>query len=86
MKHIFDDCLMVLPGHSVGYGTLAVEDGKIAAIDLKPGKAPATCGRLVLPGLVNAHGHTAMTLVRGLGGGLPCSAGWRKRSFPSRRR
>ena len=27
--------------------------------------------RLILPGLVNCHGHTAMTLVRGLGSGLP---------------
>ena len=82
MKHIFEDCLMVLPGHSVGYGSLAVEDGKIAAIDLKPGKAPATCGRLVLPGLVNAHGHTAMTLVRGLGGGLPLQRWLEEAIFP----
>lgn len=28
-------------------------------------------GRMLIPGLVNAHCHSAMTLLRGLGGGLP---------------
>ena len=82
MKHVFEDCLMILPGHEVGYGSLTVEDGKIAAIDLRPGPAPSACGRLVMPGLVNAHGHTAMTLVRGLGGGLPLQRWLEEAIFP----
>lgn len=28
-------------------------------------------GRLLIPGLVNCHGHTAMTLLRGVGSDLP---------------
>ena len=28
-------------------------------------------GKMLMPGLVNAHGHSAMTLIRGAGSGLP---------------
>ena len=66
----FEGCWLLLPDRTVGYGDLAVEGSRIAEIALKdpPAFAPAD-GRLVMPGLVNCHGHTAMTLVRGVGGG-----------------
>jgi len=75
---------MLLPGHTVGFGDLEVADGKIAAIDLRePAGKPGVVGeRLVLPGLVNCHGHTAMTLVRGLGGGLPLQRWLEEAIFP----
>ena len=82
----FEDVWMLLPEHTVGFGDLEIADGKIASIDLKPTVAgaarPGPGARLVLPGLVNCHGHTAMTLVRGLGGGLPLQRWLNEAIFP----
>lgn len=52
------------------------EDGRIAAVgpEQELGSAPAIVQRfsgLLMPGLVNAHAHTPMTLVRSAGDGLP---------------
>ena len=69
---------MLLAGRRVAKGDLLIEDGKIAAVverDCEP-------DRLVMPGLVNCHGHTAMTLVRGLGGGLPLQRWLEEAIFP----
>lgn len=69
---------MLLPGRRVASGDLVIEDGRIAAIvekDCRP-------DRLILPGLINCHGHTAMTLVRGLGGGLPLQRWLEEAIFP----
>lgn len=74
----FDNVSMLLPGRKVGFGSITIEDGKIAAISLKEGHG----NRLVLPGLVNCHGHTPMTLVRGLGGGLPLKRWLEEAIFP----
>ena len=58
-------------------GALDVEDGRIcwvgAAADAPEveGATVRDIGGLVMPGLVNAHCHTPMTLVRGAGDGLP---------------
>ena len=78
---------MILPGHRVGSGDLVVEDGRIVEIHEGDGAPPhgvvVDCtDRLVLPGLVNCHGHTAMTLVRGLGGGLPLQRWLGEAIFP----
>ena len=58
-------------------GALDVEDGRVAWVGAGA-EAPAIdgievrdLGGLVMPGLVNAHCHTPMTLVRGAGDGLP---------------
>jgi 5-methylthioadenosine/S-adenosylhomocysteine deaminase len=58
-------------------GALDVEDGRVAWVGTA-GEAPAVdalevrdLGGLLMPGLVNAHCHTPMTLVRGAGDGLP---------------
>ncbi|MEL7157439.1 MAG: amidohydrolase, partial [Actinomycetota bacterium] len=50
-------------------------DGRIVAVgpadELGPGPETRTVGGLLMPGLVNAHAHTPMTLVRSVGDGLP---------------
>ena len=85
-----ENCWMVLPGHEVGYGDIEVEGDKIAAIHFVDNgrssehRSIGASGhqRLVMPGLVNCHGHTAMTLVRGLGGGLPLQRWLEEAIFP----
>ena len=39
-------------------------------------------GKLLMPGLINAHGHSAMTLVRGAGSGLPLQRWLNEAIFP----
>ena len=39
-------------------------------------------GKLIIPGLVNAHGHAAMTLLRGVGSGLPLQRWLNEAIFP----
>ena len=73
-----ENCFMLLPGRRVGRGDVVIDGERIAAVeerDCKPDK-------LVMPGLVNCHGHTAMTLVRGLGGGLPLQRWLDEAIFP----
>ena len=73
-----ENCYMLLPGRRVGRGDVVIDGERIAAIeehDCEPDK-------LVMPGLVNCHGHTAMTLVRGLGGGLPLQRWLEEAIFP----
>ena len=71
-----ENAWMLLPGRKVGYGTIEIADGVIRDVALArpPDDGGAAPAALVLPGLVNCHGHTAMTLTRGLGGGLPIGA------------
>jgi len=75
---------MLLPGRKVGYGSLAVEGVRIAAIKLYPNPPPEvlSASRLIMPGLVNCHGHTPMTLMRGLGSGLPLQRWLTEAIFP----
>ncbi|MBQ4440453.1 MAG: amidohydrolase [Kiritimatiellae bacterium] len=66
---------------------VAVKDGVIAGFDAAAcedagGEEIDANGCLVLPGLVNCHGHTAMTLVRGLGAGLPLQRWLEEAIFP----
>ena len=77
-----ENCWMILPGHKVGYGDIVIEGATIAAVELRERSAAVDCDRLVLPGLINCHGHTAMTLVRGLGGGLPLQRWLEEAIFP----
>ena len=77
-----EDTWMLLPGRKVGYGTIECENGTISAVRLRPapsGDRPAT---LVLPGLVNCHCHVPMTLLRGIGGGLPLQRWLEEAIFP----
>lgn len=84
---LLKNCRILLPDHSVLDGDLLVENGAIAAVGEVPEGVLASetknlRGALVMPGLVNAHGHTAMTLVRGLGGGLPLKRWLEEAIFP----
>ena len=76
---------MILPGHTVGYGDIEIEGEVIKGINLhsSPPPSTSTLSRLVMPGLINCHGHTAMTLVRGLGGGLPLQRWLEEVIFPT---
>ena len=82
----FENCWMLLPGRTVGFGTLETEGNRISKISLSAQTIKQsdnqTISRLILPGLVNCHGHTAMTLVRGLGSGLPLQRWLEEAIFP----
>ena len=79
----FENVHMVLPGHKVGFGSIEFEGGRITAIHLSPTPTDfSNSSLLVLPGLINCHGHTAMTLVRGLGSGLPLQRWLEEAIFP----
>jgi len=83
MKTKFENCWMVLPNRQIGFGDLEVENGSIVRLHLQPSpENQAAEGRLILPGLVNCHGHTAMTLLRGVGGGLPLQRWLEEAIFP----
>ncbi len=64
------DAVLTHPG-----GTVDVSGGRIVAIGPAPsdddGHQVVALGGLVMPGLVNAHSHAAMTLLRSAGDGLP---------------
>jgi 5-methylthioadenosine/S-adenosylhomocysteine deaminase len=69
------------------YGDIVVKDGFISSVTApKEAKEPilydckGKC--LVLPGLVNAHTHVSMTLLRGLGEELPLMEWLQKKIFP----
>ena len=86
---LLKDCRYLRPDHSVGTGDILLEDGVIARIgpNEQSGNCPSCAvktlnGALVIPGLVNAHGHTAMTLLRGRGGGLPLKRWLEEAIFP----
>ena len=73
---------MILPGHTVGYGDIEIEGEEIAAVVLRERSIATDSNRLILPGLINCHGHTAMTLLRGLGSGLPLQRWLDEAIFP----
>ena len=79
-----ENAWMLLPSRKVGYGTIEIADGVIRDVALArpPDGGGAAPSALVLPGLVNCHGHTAMTLTRGLGGGLPLQSWLEEAIFP----
>ncbi len=79
MSILFTDCLMLLRSegvYSILEGFLGVDGAHIDYIgENRPKKAYSVekrmGGALLMPGLVNAHGHAAMTLLRGVGSELP---------------
>ena len=85
MKKTLENCWMILPGHKVGFGDLVIEGSSIVDVVLRNrpiDQSEQSNTRLVMPGLVNCHGHTAMTLVRGRGGGLPLQRWLEEAIFP----
>ncbi len=72
-----DACVVTMnPGRQViERGSVAIEGDKIVAVGDefkdKADRVIDACGKVVLPGLVNAHTHLAMVLQRGLADDLP---------------
>jgi 5-methylthioadenosine/S-adenosylhomocysteine deaminase len=64
-------------GEIIPAGAIDIDGrGRIVAVGVEPDLGPAPdevhrLGGLLMPGLVNAHAHTPMTLVRSAGDGLP---------------
>ncbi len=79
MSRILENAYLVLPDRRIGKGDVVLEGERIAEIRER------NCDpvRLVMPGLINCHGHTPMTLVRGLGGGLPLDRWLNEKIFPA---
>lgn len=90
MATLFKDVLMLDGGRQKAHrGHLLVSKGRIASIlDLSEpapsaDKIVAGRGRMaVLPGFVNAHGHAAMVLLRGLGEEAPLMEWLQKKIWP----
>ncbi|MDI3256284.1 MAG: amidohydrolase [Kyrpidia sp.] len=69
-------------------GHVVVERGRIVSVG--PGEGPSTPedevvdarGKYILPGFVNAHGHAAMTLLRGYADDLPLMDWLQKKIWP----
>jgi 5-methylthioadenosine/S-adenosylhomocysteine deaminase len=70
---------MLLPDRKVGFGMIETEGDAISSVSLRD---PGESVRLVLPGLVNCHCHAPMTLLRGVGGGLPLKRWLEEAIFP----
>lgn len=74
------------------YGSLLVKDGKIAGIgapDWSPEASRTEDGRgksALLPGFVNAHTHSAMSLLRGIGEEAPLMEWLEKKIWPAEAR
>lgn len=79
----------VLEGHAV-----AVTDGRITAVlpvaealaRFQPSVTVERPGHVLIPGLVNAHTHAAMTLFRGLADDVPLEAWLHEGIWPAERR
>jgi 5-methylthioadenosine/S-adenosylhomocysteine deaminase len=72
-------------------GAVAVSGGKIVAVgpsaELAAKYAPKAtyraAGKIVMPGLVNTHGHAAMSLLRGIADDLPLDRWLKEHIFPA---
>ncbi len=76
MRVLFRGIRALLPDMSIAETNVAVEGDRILAVgDIPQGFTPDTTvegkDRLLLPGLVNAHTHTYMTMFRGCADDLP---------------
>jgi len=80
--------------HRYERGTVAVRGSEIVAVgpfepDGPPVRAARTLdvgGCVVMPGLINAHTHAAMTIFRGLADDLPLMDWLQNHIFPAERR
>ena len=91
MKVHFKNARILNPGQefSESLGEVVTEGGAIRYVgpaaprELTAGARTLDLqGNLLMPGLVNAHAHSAMTLFRGLGGDLPLERWLYDRIFP----
>ncbi|MBO7309324.1 MAG: amidohydrolase [Kiritimatiellae bacterium] len=88
MNLVLNNCLMILPGRKSAVGDIVVTNGKIDKILISPEERASSprgidlSGAIVMPGIVDAHCHAPMTLLRGVGGGLPLKRWLEKAIFP----
>ena len=81
---VMDDGGTILEG-----GAVLIEGDRISALIAADGPRPANArvidatGHLVIPGLVNTHGHAAMSLLRGLADDLPLMTWLNDYIFPA---
>ena len=84
----FDDITVAkADGTVLPHQTVVVRDTRIAYVGpdrpaQDEGERVEGSGRLLMPGLVNAHTHVAMTLMRGYGDDLPLDTWLTGRIFP----
>lgn len=91
MRRLFTDCdilAYVGAGFELIHGFLGIDGDTIDYIGAERPAAAydevrALPGRLLMPGLVNCHGHTAMTLLRGVGSDLPLDRWLNEAIFPT---
>jgi len=91
MSLLFKNCIILAKENGqykeIKNGYLGVENETIDYIsDVAPSKVYDEVkdmkGNLLMPGLVNGHGHSAMTLVRAAGSGLPLDRWLNEAIFP----
>ncbi|MCP3939503.1 MAG: amidohydrolase [Actinomycetia bacterium] len=77
-RSLLADTVVTCPNQRVEIhspGQIDIDDsGRVAYAGARrtiPAAAATDCGGLLMPGLVNAHGHAPMVLLRGVGDGLP---------------
>lgn len=83
-------CLVTLDGarRIVLDGAIAVKDGAIVALgrdrdlEIRAKKIIRAPGKLVLPGLIDAHNHPIHFLSKGIADDLPVAQRWRERIWP----
>ncbi len=84
--------LTLAPGRKpVSDGVVRIRDGRILSVDSQDVTLPHVetvdaRNAMVLPGLVNAHGHTAMTLFRGFADDIPLAEWLYDHIFPAEAR
>jgi 5-methylthioadenosine/S-adenosylhomocysteine deaminase len=70
----------------IGRGSVVIEDGKISAVGkdvkIRTEKTINARGKVVLPGLINAHTHLSMTLLRGVADDMPLMEWLEKKIWP----
>ena len=76
MTTLLKNAWVYTPGGVIEDGFVAVDGAVITYVGAARPEGAFDCekdmsGRLLLPGLVNAHTHAAMTLLRGVGTDLP---------------
>lgn len=81
--------LVLTPEFRVIKADIAVEEGKITAVGEVVGTADTVIdasGKLVMPGLVNAHTHLSMSLLRGYAEDLPLRRWLEEKIWPVERK
>lgn len=83
---LFSDISVLMPDFTVAeHKYVCVSGDKITYIGDSPiddAEVYSGANRLLMPAFVNSHSHTPMTLLRGIGGGLPLSRWLTEAIFP----